>query len=118
MEIEFKELEEMAVKEAKEAFLNNWFIDNSDDVRFLDNFSYDFNKKLEKAIDRHCEETGKFYTDVENKISDRIFKRILGMENVKNIAGTLNQKFYSFYVNSETGKNLTLEDFADAFELK
>ena len=32
MEMEFKELEEMAVKEAKEAFLNNWFIDNSDDL--------------------------------------------------------------------------------------
>ena len=118
METKFKELEEMAVKEAKEEFESNWFIDNSDDIRFLDNFSYDFNKKLEKAIDSHCEETGEFYTDVENKISDRIFKRILGMENVKNIAGTLNQKFYSFYVNSETGKNLTLEDFADAFELK
>ena len=118
MKTKFKELEEMAVKEAKEEFESNWFIDNSDDIRFLDNFSYDFNKKLEKAIDSHCEETCEFYTDVENKISDRIFKRILGMENVKNIAGTLNQKFYSFYVNSETGKNLTLEDFADAFELK
>ena len=58
MEIEFKELEEMAVKEAKETFVNNWFVDNSDDIRFLDNFSHDFNKKLEKAIDRHCEETG------------------------------------------------------------
>jgi len=29
-------------------------------VRFLDNFSYDFNRKLEKAIDRHCEETDEF----------------------------------------------------------
>ena len=118
MEIEFKELEEMAVKEAKETFVNNWFVDNSDDVRFLDNFSHDFNKKLEKAIDRHCEETGKFYTDVENGISDRIFKRISEMENVTNISGTLNQKFYSFYVNSETGKDLTIEDFADVFGLE
>ena len=118
MEIEFKELEEMAIKEAKEAFLNNWFIDNSDDVKFLDNFSHDFNKKLEKAIDKHCEETGEFYTDVENEISDRIFKRISAMENVTNISGTLNDKFYSFYVNSETGKNLTLEDFDDAFGLE
>ena len=112
--MKFKELEEMAVKEAKEAFESNWFIDNSDDVKFLDNFSYDFNKKLEKTIDKHCEETGEFYTDVENKISDRIFKRISEMENVKNIAGTLNQKFYSFYANSETGKDLMLEDFIDA----
>lgn len=32
--MEFKKLEEMAVKEAKEAFINNWFVDNSDDVRF------------------------------------------------------------------------------------
>lgn len=118
MEIEFKELEEMAVKEAKETFVNNWFVDNSDDIRFLDNFSHDFNKKLEKAIDRHCEETGKFYTDVENGISDRIFKRISEMENVTNISGTLNDKFYSFYVNSETGRNLTIEDFEDAFGLK
>ena len=39
------------------------------------------------------------------------------MENVKNISGTLNQKFYSFYVNSETGKDLTIEDFADVFGL-
>ena len=118
MEIEFKELEEMAIKEAKEAFLNNWFVDNSDDVRFLDNFSHDFNRKLEKTIDKHCEETGKFYTDVENKMSERIFKRISAMENVANISGTLNDKFYSFYVNSETGKNLTIEDFDDAFGLK
>ena len=118
MEIEFKELEEMAVKEAKETFVNNWFVDNSDDIRFLDNFSHDFNKKLEKAIDRHCEETGKFYTDVENGISDRIFKRISEMENVTNISGTLNDKFYSFYVNSETGRNLTIEDFEDALGLK
>ena len=118
MEMEFKKLEEMAVKEAKEAFINNWFIDNSDDVRFLDNFSHDFNKKLEKAIDRHCEETGKFYTDVENEFSDRIFKRISEMENVTNISGTLNNKFYSFYVNSETGKDLTIEDFADVFGLE
>lgn len=116
--MEFKELEEMALKEAKEAFESNWFIDNSDDVKFLNNFSHDFNKKLEKAIDKHCEETGEFYTDVENKISDRIFKRILEMKNVKNITGTLNQKFYSFYVNSGTSKSLTLEDFAEAFELK
>lgn len=118
MEIEFKELEEMAVKEAKEAFLNNWFIDNSDDVRFLDNFSHDFNRRLEKAIDSHCEKTGEFYVDVENGISDRIFKRISAMENVTNISGTLNDKFYSFYLNSETGRNLTIEDFDDAFELK
>lgn len=116
--MKFKELEEMAVNEAKEALETNWFIDNSDDVRFLDNFSYDFNKKLEKAIDKHCEETGKFYTDVENEISDRIFKRVSEMENVKNITGTLNQKFYSFYTNSETGKNLTFEDFVDTFELE
>lgn len=116
--MKFKELEEMAVKEAKEAFEDNWFIDNSDDVKFLDNFSYDFNKKLEKAIDKHCEETGEFYTDVENEISDRIFKRVSEMENVKNITGTLNQKFYSFYTNSETGKNLTFEDFVDTFELE
>ena len=116
--MEFKELEEMAVKEAKEAFESNWFIDNSDDVKFLDNFSYDFNKKLEKAIDKHCEETGKFYTDVENEISDRIFKRISEMENVSNIAGTLNQKFYSFYINSEAGENLALEIFIDNFGLE
>lgn len=116
--MKFKELEEMAVNEAKEALETNWFIENSDDVRFLDNFSYDFNKKLEKAIDKHCEETGKFYTDVENEISDRIFKRVSEMENVKNITGTLNQKFYSFYTNSETGKNLTFEDFVDTFELE
>ena len=118
MEMEFKELEEMAVKEAKESFLNNWFIDNSDGVNFLDNFSYDFNRRLEKAIDKHCEETSEFYTDVENKMSERIFKRISVMENVTNISGTLNDKFYSFYVNSETGKNLTLEDFDDAFGLE
>ena len=116
--MKFKELEEMAVNEAKEALETNWFIENSDDVRFLDNFSYNFNKKLEKAIDKHCEETGKFYTDVENEISDRIFKRVSEMENVKNITGTLNQKFYSFYTNSETGKNLTFEDFVDTFELE
>ena len=116
--MKFKKLEEMAVNEAKEALETNWFIENSDDVRFLDNFSYDFNKKLEKAIDKHCEETGKFYTDVENEISDRIFKRVSEMENVKNITGTLNQKFYSFYTNSETGKNLTFEDFVDTFELE
>ena len=116
--MEFKKLEEMAVKEAKEEFENNWFIDNSDGIRFLDNFSYNFNKKLEKTIDRHCEETGEFYADVENKISDRIFKRISAMENVANISGTLNDKFYSFYANSETAKNLTVEDFDDAFELK
>ena len=71
-----------------------------------------------KTIDKHCEETGEFYTDVENEISDRIFKRISAMENVTNISGTLNDNFYSFYVNSETGKNLTLEDFDDAFGLK
>lgn len=118
MEMEFKELEEMAVKEAKKEFENNWFIDNSDGIRFLDNFSYDFNKRLEKAIDKHCEKTGKFYTDVENEISDRIFKRISEMKNVTNISGTLNDKFYSFYANSKSGKNLTLEDFAVAFELK
>ena len=116
--MKFKELEEMAVKEAKEAFESNWFIDNSDDIRFLDNFSYDFNKKLEKAIDKHCEETGEFYTDIENEISDRIFKRISEMENVTNISGTLNDKFYSFYANSETGRNLTVEDFDDAFGLE
>ena len=116
--MKFKELEEMAVKEAKEAFESNWFIDNSDNVKFLDNFSYDFNKKLEKAIDKHCEETGEFYTDIENEISDRIFKRISEMENVTNIAGTLNDKFYSFYANSETGRNLTVEDFDDAFGLE
>ena len=40
------------------------------------------------------------------------------MENVTNISGTLNDKFYSFYVNSETGRNLTIEDFEDAFGLK
>ena len=40
------------------------------------------------------------------------------MENVTNISGTLNNKFYSFYVNSEIGKNLMLEDFDDAFGLK
>ena len=118
METEFKKLEEIAVKEAKEAFESNWFVDNSDDVRFLDNFSHDFNKKLEQAIDKHCEETGEFYTDVENEFSDRIFKKISEMENVKNILGTLNQKFYSFYVNSETGKDLTIEDFADVFGLE
>lgn len=118
METEFKKLEEIAVKEAKEAFESNWFIDNSDDVKFLDNFSYDFNKKLEQAIDKHCEETGEFYTDVENEFSDRIFKKISEMENVKNISGTLNQKFYSFYVNSGTGKGLTIEDFADVFGLE
>ena len=95
METEFKELEEIAVKEAKEAFESNWFVDNSDD-----------------------EETGEFYTDVENEFSDRIFKKISEMENVKNISGTLNQKFYSFYVNSETGKDLTIEDFADVFGLE
>ena len=116
--MKFKELEEMAVKEAKEAFESNWFIDNSDNVKFLDNFSYDFNKKLEKAIDKHCEKTGEFYTDIENEISDRIFKRISEMENVTNIAGTLNDKFYSFYANSETGRNLTVEDFDDAFGLE
>lgn len=116
--MEFKELEEMAVNEAKEAFEINWFIDNSDDVRFLDNFSYDFDKKLEKAIDKHCEETGEFYADVENEISDRIFERISEMENVINITGTLNEKFFSFYANSETGKNLTFEDFVIAFELE
>ena len=116
--MEFKELEEMAVKEAKEAFESNWFIDNSDDIKFLDNFSYNFNKKLEKAIDKHCEETGEFYTDVENEISDRIFKRISEVENVKNITGTLKKKFYSFYANSETGKNLTFEDFIDTFGLE
>ena len=116
--MKFKELEEMAVKEAKEAFESNWFIDNSNNVKFLDNFSYDFNKKLEKAIDKHCEETGEFYTDIENEISDRIFKRISEMENVTNIAGTLNDKFYSFYANSETGRNLTVEDFDDAFGLE
>ena len=116
--MKFKELEEMAVKEAKETFESNWFIENSDDVKFLDNFSYDFNKKLEKAIDKHCEETGEFYTDIENEISDRIFKRISEMENVTNISGTLNDKFYSFYANSETGRNLTVEDFDDAFGLE
>lgn len=118
MEAEFKELEEIAVKEAKEAFESNWFVDNSDDVRFLDNFSHDFNKKFGQAIDKHCEETVEFYTDVENEFSDRIFKKISEMENVKNISGTLNQKFYSFYVNSETGKDLTIEDFADVFGLE
>jgi len=51
-------------------------------------------------------------------MSERIFKRISVMENVTNISETLNHKFYSFYANSESGKNLTLENFAVAFELK
>lgn len=116
--MKFKQLEEMAVKEAKEEFENNWFIDDSENVRFLDNFSSKFNEKLRKTVKKHCEETGKFYIDVENEISDRIFKRISEMENVKNITGTLNDKFYSFYANSETGKNLTFEDFVNAFGLE
>ena len=105
--MKFKQLVEMAVKEAKETFKNNWFIDNSGNVKFLDNFSSNFNKKLRKTIEKHCDETGKFYIDVENEISWRIFERISEMENVKNITGSLNQEFYSFYANSETGKNLT-----------
>ena len=58
--MEIKELEEMAVKEANETIESGWFIDNSDDAKFLDNFSSDFNKELEKAIDKRCEETGNF----------------------------------------------------------
>lgn len=116
--MKFKQLAEMAIKEAKETFESNWFIDNSDNIKFLDNFSSNFNKKLRKTIEKHCNETGKFYIDVENEISDRIFERISEMENVKNITGNLNQKFYSFYANAETGKNLTLENFADAFGLE
>lgn len=116
--MEIKELEEMAVKEAKETIESGWFIDNSDGVKFLDNFSSDFNKKLEKVIDKYCEETGEFYMDIESEISDRILKKIQEMENSSNISGTLNHKFYSFYVNSEKGKNLTVEDFSDAFEFR
>ena len=116
--MEIKELEEMAVKEAKETIESGWFIDNSDDVKFLDNVSSDFNKKLEKAIGKRCEETGEFYMDIESEISDRILKKIQEMENSSNILGTLNHKFYSFYVNSEKGKGLTVKDFSDAFELR
>ena len=116
--MKFKKLEEMAVKEAKETIESGWFIDNSDDVKFLDNFSSNFNKKLEKAIEKYCEETGEFYMDIESEISNRILKKIQKMENSSNISGTLNHKFYSFYVNSEKGKNLTLKDFSDAFELR
>lgn len=116
--MKFKQLVEMAVKEAKETFESNWFIDNSNNVKFLNNFSSNFNKKLRRIIEKHCKETGKFYIDVENEISDRILERISEMENVTNISGTLNDKFYSFYASSETGKNLTVKDFADAFELK